>query len=96
MASFDDAHNQGDIFQKTFTDKASYTYLTAFNLPGLSLIWGEHFEKLRKEINNRKEIVSRIKFAVKSFERDRLSVAETGRIIEPLAGLSISLNSLGS
>lgn len=208
LASFDDAHNQGDIFQETFTDKArtlepglevlqvnrnkeiqaylsktadrvkaSYTYLTAFNLdnyfdilkfspgmeeyalitafmrlwdrysaydylvidmpptalsmrffnlPGLSLTWVEHLEKLRKEINERKEIVSRIKFAGKAFERDRilkriheikadylhlntifndpaqasfyavtnedrLSLAETGRIIEQLAGLSIFL-----
>ncbi len=208
LASFDDAHNQGDIFQKTFTDKAftlgpclevlqvdrdkeiqaylsktadrvkaGYTYLTAFNLdnyfdilkfspgmeeyalvtafmglwdrynaydylvidmpptalsmrffnlPVLSLTWVEHLEKLRKEINDRKEIISRIKFAGKTFERDRilkriheikadylqlntifndpaqaafyavanedrLSVAETGRIIEQLAGLSISL-----
>jgi len=31
-AFFDDAHNQGDIFQTTFTNKAGYTYLTAFNL----------------------------------------------------------------
>nr|WP_320016845.1 TRC40/GET3/ArsA family transport-energizing ATPase [uncultured Desulfobacter sp.] len=211
LASFDDAHNQGDIFQETFTDKActmgpclevlqvdrdkeiqaylsktadrvkaSYTYLTAFNLdnyfdilkfspgmeeyalvtafmglwgryntydylvidmpptalsmrffnlPALSLTWVEHLEKLRKEINDRKEIVSRIKFAGKAFERDRilkriheikadylhlntifndpaqasfyavvnedrLSVAETGRIIEQLAGLSISLKAV--
>lgn len=211
LASFDDAHNQGDIFQKTFTDKActlgpglevlqvdrdkeiqaylsktadrvkaGYTYLTAFNLdnyfdilkfspgmeeyalvtafmglwdrynaydylvidmpptalsmrffnlPVLSLTWVEHLEKLRKEINERKEIVSRIKFAGKTFERDRilkriheikadylhlntifndpaqaafyavanedrLSVAETGRMIEQLAGLSISLKSV--
>ena len=208
LASFDDAHNQGDIFQETISDKAcsfgpclevlqidrdreiqaylsktadrvkaSYTYLTAFNLdnyfdilkyspgmeeyglvtafmglwdrcsaydylvidmpptalsmrffnlPGLSLTWVEHLEKLRREIHERKEIISRIKFAGKEFERDRilqrlneikadymrlnaifkdpakaaffavvnedrLSVAETGRIIEQLQGLSISL-----
>ena len=86
----------------------------------------EHLEKLRREIHERKEIISRIKFAGKEFERDRilqrlneikadymrlnaifkdpakaaffavvnedrLSVAETGRIIEQLQGLSISL-----
>ncbi len=208
LASFDDAHNQGDIFQTALSDKActlepclgvlqidrdkeiqtylaktadrvkaSYTYLTAFNLnnyfdilkfspgmeeyalitafmglvdgysnydyliidmpptalsmrffnlPGLSLTWVNHLEKLRNEINDRKEIISRIKFAGKEFERDRilkqiqeikadylrlneifkdpvravffavvnqdrLSVAETGRIIKQLHTLSITL-----
>jgi len=154
LASFDDAHNQSDIFETNFSDKActigpclevlqidrdkeikqylkktaqkvknSYTYLTAFNLdnyfdilkfspgmeeyalvtafmnlqikykkydyliidmpptalslrffnlPSLSLTWIDQLEKLRLEIYKRKEIISRIKFAGKEFERDKV------------------------
>jgi len=154
LASFDDAHNQSDIFEADFSDKActlgpclevlqinrdkeikrylkktaqkvknSYAYLTAFNLdnyfdilkyspgmeeyalvtafmnlqtryktydyliidmqptalslrffnlPALSLIWIDQLEKLRMEIYKRKEIISRIKFAGKEFERDKV------------------------
>ncbi len=154
LASFDDAHNQSDIFEADFSDKAcsigpclevlqidrdkeikqylkktaqsvknSYAYLTAFNLdnyfdilkfspgmeeyalvtafmnlqtrykeydyliidmpptalslrffnlPALSLTWVDQLEKLRMEIYKRKEIISRIKFAGKEFERDKV------------------------
>jgi len=154
LASFDDAHNQSDIFQAEFSDKAcalapcldviqidrdkeikrylaktakkvkaSYSYLTAFNLdnyfdvlkfspgmeeyalvtafmdlqsryqdydyliidmpptalslrffslPTLTLTWVDQLEKLRKEIYKRKEIISKIKFAGKEFERDKV------------------------
>ncbi|MCK5836095.1 MAG: ArsA family ATPase [Desulfobacula sp.] len=154
LASFDDAHNQSDIFETDFSDKActlgpclevlqidrdkeikrylkktaqnvksSYAYLTAFNLdnyfdilkfspgmeeyalvtafsslqkkykdydyliidmpptalslrffnlPALSLIWVDQLEKLRKDIYKRKEIISKIKFAGKEFERDKV------------------------
>ena len=154
LASFDDAHNQSDIFEADFSDKActlgpclkvlqidrdkeikqylkktaqnvknSYAYLKAFNLdnyfdilkyspgmeeyalvtafmnlqtrykgydyliidmpptalslrffnlPALSLIWIDQLEKLRMEIYKRKEIISRIKFAGKEFERDKV------------------------
>lgn len=211
LASFDDAHNLSDIFEREFSHKPSsitpslkviqvdrdreikrylkettqkvkksYTYLTAFNLdnyfdvlkyspgmethamataflalkekykthdylivdmpptalsmhffnlPSLSLLWVAQLEKLRKDINQRKEIVSRIKFAGKQIERDkvlariqeiksehqvlkgffedpalslffavlnpdRLSQAETRRIIEQLDPLNIELNGL--
>lgn len=154
LASFDDAHNQSDIFQTRFSDKActlrcglkvvqidrdneikrylkktihkvktSYAYLKAFNLdnyfdilkyspgmeeyalvsafmnlqanyrthdyliidmpptalslrffnlPVLSLAWINQLETLRREIYRRKQIVSRIKFAGKEFERDKV------------------------
>jgi len=154
LASFDDAHNQSDIFETDFSDKArtigpclevlqinrdkeikrylkktaqnvknSYAYLTAFNLdnyfdilkyspgmeeyalvtafmnlqtryktydyliidmpptalslrffnlPALSLIWIDQLEKLRMEIYQRKEIISKIKLAGKEFERDKV------------------------
>ncbi|MDD9301914.1 MAG: ArsA family ATPase [Desulfobacter sp.] len=100
-----------------------------FNLPALSLLWVEQLEKLRTEINQRKEIISRIKFAGKEIQRDkvlariqelksshlelkqffqdkrlarffavhngdRLSLAETQRIITQLTGLNIKLDAL--
>jgi len=43
-----------------------------FNLPALSLLWVEQLEKLRNEINKRKEIISRIKFAGKEIQRDKV------------------------
>ena len=211
LASFDDAHNQSDIFEADFSDKAcsigpclevlqvdrdkeikkylkktarnvknSYAYLTAFNLdnyfdilkyspgmeeyalvtafmnlqtrykdydyliidmpptalslrffnlPALSLTWIDQLEKLRMEIYKRKEIISKIKFAGKEFERDKvlsrireikseyqtlkdvfedheksnlfvvfnrdvLSVAETGRILDQLNSLNIKIKGL--
>ncbi len=154
LASFDDAHNQADIFETKLSDKPcslspwlkvlqidlnkeikqylkkttqniknSYSYLTAFNLnnyfdvlkhspgmeeyalitaffnlqnkykdydyliidmpptalslrffnlPALSLTWIDQLEKLRMEIHKRKKIVSKIKFAGKEFERDKV------------------------
>lgn len=154
LASFDDAHNQADIFGQPFDDspcrlvsglevlqldrekeiqryltrtarqvRQSFTYLTAFNLdhyfdilkfspgmeeyalvtaflrlqehcrdydyliidmpptalslrffslPALSLTWIEQLEELRTEIHKRKEIISRIKFAGREFERDKV------------------------
>jgi arsenite-transporting ATPase len=154
LASFDDAHNQADIFEAVFSDKActlgpclevlqidrdkqikrylaktaaqvkaSFAYLTAFNLdhyfdilkfspgmeeyalvaafsdllarykthdylvidmpptalslrffnlPSLSLTWTDQLEKLRKQINEKKEIISRITVAGKAFERDKI------------------------
>ncbi|HSL61301.1 MAG TPA: TRC40/GET3/ArsA family transport-energizing ATPase [Desulfotignum sp.] len=154
LASFDDAHNQADIFETLFSDKActmgpclevlqidrdkeikhylsktaaqvkaSFAYLTAFNLdhyfdilkfspgmeeyalvsaftdlvtryknhdylvidmpptalslrffnlPALSLTWTGQLEKLRNQINEKKEIISRITVAGKTFERDKV------------------------
>lgn len=154
LASFDDAHNQSDIFEARFSDKAckvgpcldvlqidrdkeikaylkktvqkvknSYAYLTAFNLdnyfdvlkyspgmeeyalvtafmnlqnqykgydyliidmpptalslrffnlPALSLTWIDQLEKLRMEIYQRKQIISKIQFAGKEFEQDKV------------------------
>jgi arsenite-transporting ATPase len=154
LASFDDAHNQADIFDTIMSDKActmgpclevlqmdrdkeikrylsktaaqvkaSFAYLTAFNLdhyfdilkfspgmeeyalvsaftelaarykthdflvidmpptalslrffnlPALSLTWTDQLETLRKQINEKKEIISRITLAGKTFERDRI------------------------
>ncbi len=46
--------------------------LRFFNLPSLSLIWIEQLEKLRLEIYKKKEIISKIKFAGKEFERDKV------------------------
>jgi arsenite-transporting ATPase len=43
-----------------------------FNLPALSLLWVQQLEKLREEINKRKKIVSRIKFAGKQIQRDKV------------------------
>ena len=211
LASLDDAHNQSDIFEHPFSDKAcsigpclevlqvnrekeikrylsktaqavkhSYSYLKAFNLdnyfdvlkyspgmeeyalvsafkglqqrfatydyliidmpptalalrffnlPSLSLTWVQQLEKLRMDIRQRKEIISKIKFPGKEFERDktlarireikkdhqalqaffqdpkkcrlfgvfnqdRLSIAETRRIIEQLVPLKLNLNGL--
>ena len=46
--------------------------LRFFNLPTLSLTWIEQLEKLRMEIYKKKEIISKIKFAGKEFERDKV------------------------
>ncbi len=48
--------------------------LRFFNLPTLSLTWIEQLEKLRKEIYKKKEIISKIKFAGKEIERDKVLV----------------------
>ncbi len=46
--------------------------LKFFNLPFLSGKWIEHLENLRCEINKKKEIISRVKFAGKEYERDKI------------------------
>ncbi|MCK5096576.1 MAG: ArsA family ATPase [Desulfobacteraceae bacterium] len=46
--------------------------LRFFNLPSLSLIWIEQLEKLRMDIYKKKEIISKIKFAGKEFEQDKI------------------------
>ena len=154
IVSLDPAHNQSDIFQMKFSDKAlkiasdisaievdqdkwikaylkdirnqikkTYSYLTAFNLenyfkvikhspgleeyalilafkhiyqefsyfdylvfdmpptalalkffslPSLSLIWIEQLVSLRQEIIKKKDLVTKIKFGQKEFERDKV------------------------
>jgi len=46
--------------------------LRFFNLPTLSLKWIEQLERLRLEINKKNEIISKIKFAGKEIERDKV------------------------
>ncbi len=46
--------------------------LKFFNLPFLSCKWIEHLEKLRCEINKKKEIISRVRFAGKEYEKDKI------------------------
>lgn len=46
--------------------------LRFFNLPALSLVWMDQLEKLRLEIQEKKEIISRIKWGGREFERDRI------------------------
>ncbi|MCP4159327.1 MAG: ArsA family ATPase [Deltaproteobacteria bacterium] len=46
--------------------------LRFFNLPSLSLTWIDQLEKLRMEIYKKKEIVSKIKFAGKEIEKDKV------------------------
>ncbi len=46
--------------------------LKFFNLPFLSCKWIEHLENLRCEINKKKEIISRVRFAGKEYERDKI------------------------
>ncbi len=46
--------------------------LKFFNLPFLSGKWIEHLENLRCEINKKKEIISRVRFAGKEYERDKI------------------------
>lgn len=46
--------------------------LSFFNLPTLSLLWVEQLEKLRLDINQKKEIISKIKFAGKEISKDKV------------------------
>ncbi len=46
--------------------------LKFFNLPFLSGKWIEHLENLRCEINKKREIISRVRFAGKEYERDKI------------------------
>jgi len=62
LASFDDTHNLSDIFKTDFTDKACSMG------PGLEVVQVNR----DKEINDRKQIISKIKFAGKEFERDKV------------------------
>ncbi len=65
--------SQGDRYDCLIIDMPPTALsLRFFNLPSLSLTWVAQLEKLRLEIHRRKEIVSRIKFAGKEFERDKV------------------------
>lgn len=46
--------------------------LKFFNLPPLSLIWMEQLLTLRREIIRKRELVTKIKFGKKEFERDKV------------------------
>ncbi len=46
--------------------------LSFFNLPGLSLLWVDQLEKLRRDINKKKEIIEKIKFAGKEIAQDKV------------------------
>ena len=46
--------------------------LKFFNLPALSLIWLEHLLKLRKEIIDKKEIITKIQFGKKEIQTDKV------------------------
>lgn len=46
--------------------------LNFFNLPTLSLLWMAQLEKLRLEINPKKEIISKIKLAGKEIAKDKV------------------------
>jgi arsenite-transporting ATPase len=46
--------------------------LSFFNLPALSLLWVAQLEKLRLEINQKKEIISKIKLAGKEIAQDKV------------------------
>ena len=46
--------------------------LSFFNLPTLSLLWVAQLEKLRLEINQKKEIISKIKLAGKEIAQDKV------------------------
>ena len=46
--------------------------LKFFGLPGLSLVWLEKLLGLRKEIMHKREIISRVRFAKKEIERDKI------------------------
>ena len=52
--------------------------LSFFNLPALSLLWIDQLEKLRRDINKKKEIIEKIKFAGKEIAQDKVMA----RIIE--------------
>ena len=43
-----------------------------FTLPALSLVWLEQLEKLRAQIKEKKEMISRIKFPGKTVEQDKI------------------------
>ncbi|WP_020585554.1 ArsA family ATPase [Desulfobacter curvatus] len=46
--------------------------LSFFNLPTLSLLWVDQLEKLRLDINKKKEIISKIKLAGKEIAQDKV------------------------
>jgi arsenite-transporting ATPase len=43
-----------------------------FSLPSLSLIWIEHLFALRREIIEKRELITKVKFLNKEFERDKV------------------------
>jgi len=70
-------------FEKIRADYSHYDYLvfdmppTAlslkfFNLPSLSLVWIEHLLALRREIIEKRELITRIKLLGREFERDKV------------------------
>jgi arsenite/tail-anchored protein-transporting ATPase len=70
-------------FEKIRNDYADWDYLvfdmppTAlslkfFSLPSLSLVWIEHLLALRREIIEKRELITKIKLFTKEFERDKV------------------------
>jgi arsenite-transporting ATPase len=70
-------------FEKIRKDYSHYDYLifdmppTAlslkfFSLPSLSLVWIEHLLALRREIIEKRELITKIKLFTKEFERDKV------------------------
>ncbi|MCG8531246.1 MAG: AAA family ATPase, partial [Desulfovibrionales bacterium] len=78
-----EVHALADAFGELRRKYASWDYLLVdmpptalalhfFNLPSLSLVWLEQLEALRREIKEKKEIISRIKLGAKVVEQDRI------------------------
>ncbi|MBG0789736.1 MAG: ArsA family ATPase [Desulfovibrionaceae bacterium] len=55
--------------------------LKFFNLPALSLVWLEHLQKLRREIMDKKEIITKIQLGKREIQTDKVM----GRLEQQLA-----------